>query len=365
MTTSVPQPDFSGLQESLSLLRDPHASGQQKMQAITALADSAGDAMMPEREHAILALVQLAAGQDSLPELKNRAMEELLPVIQEAARRAASRFERRWREELLAEAPLIIWAKLDRFDSTRGRFQAFCSTVLYHEFVNFVRKAARYEAAGVADRDDCREREAPDDDEADEAAKSHRQGRPRARPAEVKRDDWTAEIAKCHHRRTRIREVLDRIACKPGNDGQVYLYAVLLMRLRQSMPVLAGKDDGDPAARACTLSELIENWLLPWRAWEEKQRFKPGLPTLLAIWKTLRPIVDGPPHSVVSADLCKCVAALTPGRTGPSPSCWNRWVHRAKNCARKKISPEDWDELFAPLLPDSSRFAGPEEGEIQ
>ncbi len=364
MTTPVPQPVFSDVQESIALLRDPHAPVQQETPA-----DGRGDPQlpqpMPEREQAILTLVQLAADPDQSPELKNRAMEGLLPVIQAVARRAASRFDRRWREDLLAEAPLIIWGKLEWFDPSRGRFYAFCSAVLYHEFVNFVRKAARYEAAGVAGRDEYQEREAPGDDEADEAAKSHRQGHRRARLAAGKRDDWTAEIAKCHDRRTRIREVLDHIACKPGNDRQVYLYAVLLMRLRQSMPVLAGKADGGPAERACTLSELIENWLLPWREWEETERFKPGFPTLLAIWTALRPIVDDPPHNVVSADLCKCLAALMPGRTGPSPSCWNRWVYRAKNCARKKIPPADWDELFAPLLPDSSRFAGPEEGEIR
>lgn len=143
------------------------------------------------------------------------------------------------------------------------------------------------------------------------------------------------------------------------------LYAVLLMRLRQSISVLAGQAGGDPADRPCTLSELIENWLLPWREWEEAERFKPGLPTLLAIWNALRPIVDGPPRGVVAAELCACVAVLTPGPTPLSPSLWNRWVNRAKKHVRRKTDPADWQDLFAPLLPDSSRVDKPGEGEIR
>ncbi|NLF69576.1 MAG: hypothetical protein GX575_11045 [Candidatus Anammoximicrobium sp.] len=271
-------------------------------------------------------------------EKRDRTMEAWLPAIREAAERVASRFGPRWKQELVDEAPLIIWERRASFDPDRGTFQAFCSVVLYHAFLDIVEKSARAEAAAA------------------QCAKEL--GRLKGTPA-----DWENELQKHQERRRRTREILDRVACRPDGSRDVHLYAVFLMRLRQGMTVLVSRDPDAALPPAFSLARFIEDSCLVWRSWEQAERFKADWPSLLEIWNELRPLVDQPPHRVEAPELCRRVMDLANGRRPLSPSCWNRWANRAKGCARSKISPEDWDELFAPLLPDSSRSCKREETE--
>lgn len=265
-------------------------------------------------------------------EEQERAIEALLPAIREAARRAASRFEPRWQPQLVDDAPALVWERLARFDPDRGTFQAFCYVALYRAFLDSVEKWVRDQAAAVKFGEELATR--------------------KDTPA-----DWRSELRKYNERLTRTRAILDRVACLPGEGRDVHLYAVFLMRLRQGMTALVSRRADAALAPACSLARFIEDCCLVWRSWEAAERFKADWPSLLEIWNELRPTVDKPPHRVEAPELCDRVADLTNGRRRLSPSCWNRWVNRAKGCARSRISREDWDELFAPLLPDSSRFA--------
>jgi len=261
-----------------------------------------------------------------------RAMEALLPAIRAAARRAASRFEPRWQPQLVDDAPGLVWERLAHFDPDRGTFQAFCYVALYRAFLDIVEKWVRDQAAAVKFGEQLATR--------------------KDTPA-----DWESERRKCNERLTRTREILDRVACRPGEGRDVHLYAVFLMRLRQGMTVLVSRHSDAALPPACSLARFIEDCCLVWRSWEGAERFKADWPSLREIWNELRLAVDQPPHRVEAPELCDRVTGLTNGRRRLSPSCWNRWVNRAKGCARSRISREDWDELFAPLLPDSSRFA--------
>jgi hypothetical protein len=49
-------------------------------------------------------LARIAADEDRSPEDRNRACEDLLPVIRQIARRVAARFSGQYREDLLDEA---------------------------------------------------------------------------------------------------------------------------------------------------------------------------------------------------------------------------------------------------------------------
>lgn len=274
-------------------------------------------------------------------EERDRAMEALLPAIREVACGAASCFGPRWQQELVDVAPLIMWAKMTQFNPHRGTFRSWCWITLRNAFSDIVRMSARAEAAAV---------------KCGEALIRHKDA-----PA-----DWQSELRKCNERLIRTREILDRVACRPDEAHEVHLYAVFLMRLRQGMTVLVSKQLGDAVQPRYSLSKFIEDRFLVWQAWEQAERFKPDWPSLLEIWNVLRPTVDTPPHRVEARDVCERVAALTHDRRRLSPSCWNRWVNRAKACARARIDPQEWDDLFAPLLPDQDRpprGRGPAEGD--
>lgn len=262
-------------------------------------------------------------------EERNRAMDGLRPVIDGAARSAAARFDQRWRLQLIDEAPRIIWERLASFDPNRGTFPAWCWTVLHHAFADLFRELARAEAAALRCAEEYGTRG----------------------PA-----DWQRERQKHNERVGRMREILDSVARRPGEGCDVHLYAVLLMRLRQGMTVLVSRASCAGLPPTFSLARFIEDSCLVWRPWEAAERFKADWPSLQEIWDELRPIVDRPPHRIEAPELCDSVTQLSSGRRRLSPGCWNRWVKRAKDCVRIRISREDWDELFAPLLPDSSRF---------
>ena len=275
---------------------------------------------------------KLLSGPNAPAAAKERAMEALTPEIEEIAKNAAKRARCSRDEQIVGEALAIIWKRIDRYDPARGKFRSWCWTVLYNAFLDRTRrKAVVTEAEAVL----------------------------ASEPAEPG-NAYGEDIETWLDRRRRTRVICDEIACKPKGSEGVHLYAVFLMRLRQAMTIRVGghKETRDVLSSFnVNCSEFIQ-WCAPWHHEESQARFRSRLPTLIEIWGEVRPTVDRPPHRVDSPVLCDCITHLTHKVAEVAPKLWNRWVNRAKGKARSKIDANDWDELFAPLLPDWPTAAG-------
>jgi hypothetical protein len=81
------------------------------------------------------ALACLAADIGQLQEVRERAWEQLFPVIEGIARQVASRFRGSLDDELATESAAIIWMRIQRFQPECGRFEDWCRTVLYHHAI--------------------------------------------------------------------------------------------------------------------------------------------------------------------------------------------------------------------------------------
>lgn len=272
---------------------------------------------------------KLLSAPNATAAAKEQAMEALAPEIEKVAKDVARKVGCSGDEQIVGEAPAIIWERCDKYDPALGSFLPWCRIVLHRAFIDRIRRTRR------------------------EAVASETETGGSSEPVEPG-DGWCEDLRVWLDRRRRARVICDEIACEPRGSGGVHLYAVFLMRLRQAMTVRVGahKEARDVISSFnVNCSEFIQ-WCAPWHRQESEARFRPKLPTLIEIWGEARPTVDRPPHRLDSPVLCDCITHLTHNVAVLSPKLWNRWVNRAKGKARSKIDANDWDELFAPLLPD-------------
>lgn len=132
-----------------------------------------------------------------------------------------------------------------------------------------------------------------------------------------------------------LREGLDCVAWPPAR--QVDYFAVLLVFCRVELVRLACRN------RVCPPEEVarqVADWL-PWHRQEEARSFRPGLPTLEALWGRLAPALGGNAglglvHSVLNG--------MGPARPVSYQSLAG-WSFRAREQARDLLGDEDWHGL--------------------
>jgi DNA-directed RNA polymerase specialized sigma24 family protein len=152
-----------------------------------------------------------------------------------------------------------------------------------------------------------------------------------------------------------VRALLDRIFERFRGREVVDYRAVLLLQLRLA---LAAKVGGAVAEPEQGLSEFVEE-LLPWSADEQPLTLRPGWPSLKDVWNALRPDVDGPTPRVGADAIGQRIGELLGGADPLGSDAWYKWLQRAKDKAREVISPQEWEELLAPLLPQRGKEPRP------
>jgi hypothetical protein len=153
-----------------------------------------------------------------------------------------------------------------------------------------------------------------------------------------------------------VRQILDQIAWAPSPARRIDYYAVLLVQIRWAFfeRLHGNLPSSDLVAFGVkTWSRLIES-CLPWNAAEGGRRFKTGWPTLADMWAAMSGQIEQV-ESLAFEEFHSILGALSPETASLTPDLWRHWVKRAKDAAREKIDPSDWDRLFRRLLPDRPR----------
>ena len=270
-----------------------------------------------------LARIVVDRGQPA--ERRSRAMAGLLPRIQSIAQHVARRFSERLRQDLIDEAGSMVWARLEKFDPSKGRFEDWCRIVVYRAFLDEWRRGE----AGVV-------RPAGGGELSERAGEG---------PAAA--DDEAECVGP-----TELRRALDRIAWHPACAGNVHYYAVLLLQLRLVIGQRLGPVAAPPLDAPASRADLVA-WCLPWNAEEEKACIRSGWPTLRRIWYSLCPSFCDSPFRVDAPKLCETVSGLLSSPCSVSAELWNQWVRRAKTEAQRRLHDERcWQRLFSRLLPD-------------
>jgi DNA-directed RNA polymerase specialized sigma24 family protein len=253
----------------------------------------------------------LAADLGQPQELRDRAWEQLFPVIQRIGRQIASRFRGHPFDDLAAESAAIIWARIQQFQPERGDFENWCRTVLQHHAIDIWRKQERNPVQpAVGGQEKCLALQSATVDDAQAGSE--------------------AAMARCRQ----LRSLLNRIAW-PRSRAVDY-FAVLLLQLRLAAARHFTQDplSQDRAWRS-ELSAHVE-WLLPWSADEQQARLKSDWPPLATLWQAVSTalgqqlleqypdcqptqmvtIVSGSPELVLLAaqavDVRRCLLLYTP-----------------------------------------------------
>ncbi|HZW32316.1 MAG TPA: hypothetical protein VFF52_16505 [Isosphaeraceae bacterium] len=150
-----------------------------------------------------------------------------------------------------------------------------------------------------------------------------------------------------------VRQTLDEISWDPSPARQIDYYAVLLVQLRWAFfeRLHGGLPSRDLVGlEAETWSGLIES-CMPWDANQHARCFKPGWPSLADLWWVIAEAIDQ--TGSLSFEQFSCgLRTLCPETASLTPDLWRHWVKRAKDAARERMDPSDWDRLFRRLLPD-------------
>ncbi len=277
------------------------------------------------------ALACLVADTTQPQDVRDQALQRLLPVIERLARQVAAKFRGSLLDDLVAESKSLVWSKIQQFDPQRGRFEDWCRTVLNHWAIDRWRRISMcpvQPAAGGQEAHPALTAAASDDHE-----------------------DASEQVMKL---RTELREVLNRIAWPPSRA--VDYFAVLLLQLRLAAVRCLSQEplSHDPAWRA-DLAGLVE-WLLPWAPDERSRCLKPDWPSLGELWVTISQRISDPTVKIEADLICRGAASLPPHTTRLTPDVWNQWVHRAKDQARKQVQDAAvWARCFHRLLPDHPR----------
>ena len=232
---------------------------------------------------------------------------------------------------MTAEAAAIIWERAGQFDPDGGRFEDWCSTVLFNHAIDLWRKTTRSAVRPAAGG-------------CDSAATM------RASP-EVDADEASEELMElCRE----LRAAVDRIAWPASRS--VHYFAALLLQLRMEMARrLRRQPSAEATAWRTDFPELVE-WLLPWHPDEEAACLRPGWPTLLELWTALGDAIGDPDGRIEGSLVCSTARRLLAPRPQLTPDVWNHWVNRAKRDARHRLSDEAvWARCFSRLLPDVNR----------
>ncbi|TVS20132.1 MAG: hypothetical protein EA424_05495 [Planctomycetaceae bacterium] len=273
----------------------------------------------------------LAADSGQPQEVRDRAWEQLFPVIQRIGRQIASRFRGHPFDDLAAESAAIIWARIQQFQPERGDFENWCRTVLQHHAIDVWRKQERNPVQpAVGGQEKCLALHSATIDDAQEGSE--------------------AAEARCRQ----LRSVLNRIAW-PRSRAVDY-FAVLLLQLRLAAARHFTQDplSQDRAWRS-ELSAHVE-WLLPWSPDEQQARLKSDWPPLATLWQAVSMGLGNPAVKIDAQLICRTVEPLLPAATQLTPDLWNHWVHRAKERARHEVqNPAVWEQCFCRLLPDYQR----------
>ena len=226
-----------------------------------------------------------------------RAFTDLMPHLHRIAARAAARFPRPIRDDLVAEAPGRLWEACRRgraaFRAGEGTFEGWFATVVRHLGLSRLRQT-------TPTRLGCPEGvRAPDAGQGAEAA-----------------DELRERLA-------RLRSILDRLS-RAEIDGSVDWYAVLLMHLRLALAGRVSRTWGGARPPHGEAAAQVAR-LLPWRPGESGRAFTPAAPPLGAVWDAVSPALDAPPYRIEAAPLC-AAAALSSAR-------WHQWAKRARSGA--------------------------------
>jgi hypothetical protein len=232
-------------------------------------------------------------------------------------------------DEFHQEALAFIWNRLAinrKFDPDRGRFEAWCTTILHRFHIDLERRRIRSRRRQVNDFD---VEDLPD-------------------PCEGSAD----HVEDLLDRMNRLLDSLDCISA--GFDAtcrEVDYFAVLLLQLRLAMARRIRLEPDDADLLPEKVSELI-TWAMPWRLGEGDRSFKPGWPVLQAVWEVVGEALNQPPFSLGAPELCDLLTQLI-GRTSVvTADLWNHWVKRAKEQTRVRVDQRTWEDCFADFLPD-------------
>lgn len=152
-----------------------------------------------------------------------------------------------------------------------------------------------------------------------------------------------------------LRVVLDRSAERPRGREVVNFHAVALLQLRTALAARFGRVVAEAEQG---VSEFVEE-VLPWSAAERASVLRPGWPTLDKIWDACRSDLDAPPHRVGAEMLGRRIGELRGGADPLGSDAWYKWLQRAKEKLREVATPQEWEELLEPLLPQRGEESAP------
>lgn len=273
-------------------------------------------------------LASLVADRNQPEERRHRALERLVPLIEENAWQTAARFPEWLRNDLREESRTIVWLRVHQFDPSLGRFEDWCRVVLHNYGVDLLRKSRK----GLV-------RPATGGQAASTAV---------CLPATTAPEETSDQVMQ---RCRELRAVLDSITWLPPRG--VNYFAVLLVQLRLSMiRRLIPNNAAQEISSEGQIPDLVE-WLLPWHPHEEQASFKSGWPSLSQLWSALRSLAGHPGSAMGAPVLCQTLDRLLPPWVRLTPDLWHHWVHRAKDNARCRLQDESiWIRCFGRLLPD-------------
>jgi hypothetical protein len=235
----------------------------------------------------------------------------------------------------------VLLEKIPSFREGEGRFEAWCSVVLRHYAFDLARRS----------------RDALDHPRT--VRMEQEAGLESVSAEETDRDSPESALDLLHTELRSIRRALDEISSEPNPAQRVDYYAVLLVQLRWVFWERLRRCFPDPELLAFgmnTWSGLIEV-CLPWYGSECERRFRPGWPSLGEIWREISREIERA-DSFTFDKFHSILESLSQETTGLTPDLWRHWVKRAKETARRRIDPRDWDRLFGHSLPDQPRQGG-------
>jgi hypothetical protein len=241
-----------------------------------------------------------------------------------------------FRDHLQPEAiESILVEKISGFREKEGRFDSWCKVVLKNHFVDLARRSH-----DALDHPGTIRVEQEAGFESTWVEKSHRHSP-------------EAFLDLLHSELQSIRQMLDDLSADVTAAQRVDYHAVLLVQLRWVLFERLHRcfpDRERLALEMNTFSSLIEV-CLPWHGSECDRRFRPGWPTLGAIWQGVSQEIERS-DSFTFDMFQSLLESLSRETRGLTPDLWRHWVKRAKESARRRIGWCEWDRVFGHWLLD-------------